>query len=105
MKGISPKVWNSLLTGNHIAQEIDSNNKLNRKWIAIYQSDDEKYMYRVFFIELPKEILDNDYDWSEDEEVSEELYFKTEDELFFYLNNNEIDCSKFTYSWKCEYPY
>jgi len=99
------KIWNSLLTGNHIAQEIDSNNDLNRKWIAIYQSDNERYTYRVFFIELPKEILDNDYDWSEEDEISEELYFKTDDELFSYLKASGIDASKFTSSWKCEYPY
>jgi len=105
MDGINPKIWNSLLTGNNIAQEIDSIDKLNRKWVAIYQSDNKKYMYRVFLIELPKEILDNNYDWSEDEEISEELYFKNEDELFLYLKNEEIDCGKFTSPWKCEYPY
>lgn len=101
-----PKVWNRLIYSKaHIATEIRAENVDNRKWVAIYPSDLEDYLFKIFEIELPKEIIENELDWFDDDEIKYKRYVKSEAELFYWLTEMDIKQSAFTTPWACQYPY
>jgi hypothetical protein len=102
------KVWNTLTMSNGcIAIEIQPHNSENRKWASIYplEKGDERGIYRYFEIELPKNIVENDLDWFKDDEITEEVFVSSLDELYNLLETKKLDPLSFDVPWKFNFPY
>lgn len=106
MYDFKPDIWCRLIDSkSHIATEVEPKTKQNRKWIAIYPTDKEDYKYRIFEIELPAKIIEQELDWFDDDEITKEYYVKNELELILQLQSLKINPSDFVLPYSCEYPY
>lgn len=117
------KVWNGIEFGSYtkIAQEVSSNNKETRHWIAIYANyklnfNDNNY---YFFLEKTKKsmfcVIDFEMDRalverheginSDDDLLNLKIYTSNSlEELSTILGKERIDQSLFVPEWRCDYP-
>lgn len=104
--GFKTEIWNRLIMSKgDVSCEVKPKNSLNRRWIAIYKIDKEEYQFRYFDFEISKKNLENDWDWSEEEEISTEIFVKDEKELLIILEKEKININNFDYPWNNDYPY
>ena len=89
-----------------IATEVTPQFTQNRKWIGIYPlNEDERGKFKYIEIELPKNIIENDLDWFEDDEIKTTIYLKSIEELYQLLEEKKMDPQAFDVPWKFKYPY
>lgn len=102
---IDKRVLNRMyLSDGCIAMQTAPSASTKRRWIAIRPHNRGSDGYAVTIFEIDSSILDNDYDWAEEEEYREDYFFGSEEALLNYLLGNNIDCSLFNYPWRVGYP-
>lgn len=102
------KVWNTInMSGGCIATELQALYPDNRKWAGIYPLavDDKRGSYKYVEVELPKRIIENDLDWFNDDEIKEEVFLKSLEDLYKLLDDKNINPLSFDVPWKFNYPY
>ena len=104
--GFKTEIWNRLLVSKgEVSCEVKPKNSSNRRWIAIYKIENDRHEFRYFDFEIGKSILENDWDWFEDDEISTEIFVKDEKELLIILEKDKINIIDFDYPWNNDYPY
>jgi hypothetical protein len=93
------------ISKKNIVAEIPSFNEENLKWVSIYPIDLNEYKFRVLILELPKNLIENDLDWFEDDEIEEEYFFENYDNLMIFLYERDLKPEIFDYPWNKNYPY
>jgi hypothetical protein len=97
-------------TGKPVAQELTASRDQYRKWVAIYKNKGEDSMepvsaweFVISIFEIDKENVDENFGPDEMYNIRR-YYAKDQEELREKLYQLNIDLSKFTYPWKCDYP-
>lgn len=111
MEKISLKAWNRVLLGKHIAMEIEALDEKNRRWISIIPNSGKQlnentknYKYQILDFELNKNLIET-YFGNDDMSNQNRIYVNDEDELYQVLYEMNIDATKFTAPFNCDYPF
>ena len=124
-KTIPRSVWYGLdgKSYDSIAQELNSEGPLSRKWAAIYAIYKYKFLtndpfryydfinnsknsrYAIIIFSVPIETLETS-DGIDDRDINIENFeeLNSEEEINSFLKNNQVNPELFTAPWRCDYP-
>jgi hypothetical protein len=88
-----------------IVARITPKHTENYKWVSIYPPESENEKYTVLELEMPKYLIDEDWDWASEDEIRQEYEFDNYDDLMIFLFENNFKPENFDYPWNTDFPY